>query len=906
MSPSRQIFPSAILLATSMGCAFAAAAAVSTPTPTPTPTPAPASATAAAAAAPAEVRFPREIKGPAGSVIVHAPQIDAWPDYEHIEARAAVEGKLSGKGAKPIVGSLAFTARTVADVAAHTVTFYDIQVTQTQFPTASAADQKALDTLIRSAVRTTPQKMPLDIVLRHLEDSVIPTGAQGLATTPPVIFYSSEPAIVVNVDGEPVKIPVDKTKLSYVANTNWDVYYHESEKRWYLLNDKQWLMTGAKASIAGPWELATQLPKDFTKLPDTDNFRATLAQNPPTVLTGPIPRVLVSVKPAELIATKGEPDLVAIPGTTLSYVSDTDSDVFRLGNDWYYLVSGRWFTANNLSGPWSGVTKLPENFRQIPAGHPRGDVRVAVPGTEEAKLAVLEADIPRKAELKKTATPGIEVQYNGEPQFEQIGALPVFRATNAAYDVLRVGTVHYLCYNAVWWFSTAPTGPWAVATSVPDEIYEIPPSSPAYPCTYVQVYASDEDTVTTGYSAGYTGAFVMGVTLAYGTGYYYPPYTYYGGYYPIYYPYPPSYGRSAWYNPATGNYGGAESIYGPYGGAGRAAMYNPKTGTYGRASAVWDNDEFAGSAAAYNPRTGSAVATNRYRNEDGAWGQTLVARDDKWVATQGNFEDGHGTIDYKTSGGASGTTTLDRNGDTVNTSTEGSRGSSQGQWTKEGGQGSFETTGGASGEYSRDVDNGTISGSSEVTKGDKTVTSEVVRGEQGSARQVTGSGGEQATIAYDRSEGDLYAAKDGTVYKRGDDGSWSQNSGEGWKPADRPDNAASSAQAGAATQGARADSQAARTGTTGANTPGAKQPLDLSMPPPRTDYSSAGTRPLGDPSTPGTGGRGPAAASRSGVDQPAAAPTRQLDRDVSARRDGYSNYNQRSSRSQGPRTPRRR
>jgi hypothetical protein len=110
-------------------------------------------------------------------------------------------------------------------------------------------------------VRTTPQKMPLDVVLRHLEDSVIPSGAQGLATTPPVIFYSSEPAILVNIDGEPVKIPVDKTKLSYVANTNWDVYYHESEKRWYLLNDKQWLMTGEKASIAGPWELATKLPR---------------------------------------------------------------------------------------------------------------------------------------------------------------------------------------------------------------------------------------------------------------------------------------------------------------------------------------------------------------------------------------------------------------------------------------------------------------------------------------------------------------------------------------------------------------------------------------------------------------------------------------------------------------------
>jgi hypothetical protein len=867
---------------------------------------APASAAAAAAAAPADVRFPREIKGAAGSVIVHAPQIDAWPDYERIEGRAALEGTLNGR-TKPAIGSLTFTAKTVADVAAHTVTIYDIDVNETQFPTASAADQKALEALIRSAVRQTPQKMPLDVVVRQLADAVIPAGAAGLASTPPVIFYSSEPAILVNIDGEPIRVPVEKTKLSYAANTNWDLYYHSGESRWYLLHDRQWLRTAAKSSVAGPWELATKLPRDFNKLPDDDNFRATLAQNPPTVLTGAIPRVYVSIKPAELIATRGDPDLVAIPGTTLSYVDDTDSDVFKLGNDWYYLVSGRWFTAQNLSGPWSSVTKLPATFGDIPASHPRGDVRVAVPGTEEARLAVLEADIPRKAEIRKTATPGIEVKYNGAPQFEQIGNLPVFRATNSAYDVLRVGTVHYLCYNAVWWASSAPTGPWVVATSVPQEIYQVPPSSPAYPCTYVHVYASseDSDTVTTGYSAGYTGAFVFGVSLAYGTGYYYPPYYYGGGYYPVYWPYPPSYGRNAWYNPATGNYGGAEAIYGPYGGAGRAAVYNPETGTYGRANAVWDHDEFAASAAAYNPRTGTGVATNRYRNEDGAWGQSLVTRNDNWVATQSHFENGQGTVDFATSKGGSGTTTVDRNGNTINTSTEASRGdksiTSQGQFTKEGGQGSFETSGGASGEYSRDFGNGQVSGSSEVTKGDKTMTSEVVRGEQGSARQISGSGGEEATIAYDRSEGDLYAARDGTVYKRNDDGSWSQNSGNGWTPADanRPEGGTTRTQGSgqAATQGARTGGGAA--GAAGA---GAKQNLDLSMPEMRPEYSTP--RASASPSSMGggassMGGRTDYPSTRPGYDSMGS--SRQLERDYSARRDGYSNYNQRRTTPQAPR-----
>ncbi len=42
-----------------------------------------------------------------------------------------------------------------------------------------------------------------------------------------------------------------------------------------------------------------------------------------------------------------------------------------------------------------------------------------------------------------------------------------------------------------------------------------------------------------------------------GSGYYYPPYVWYGGGYPIYYPFYPTYGYSAWYNPWTGSTAGA-------------------------------------------------------------------------------------------------------------------------------------------------------------------------------------------------------------------------------------------------------------------------------------------------------------------------------------------------------------
>jgi len=52
------------------------------------------------------------------------------------------------------------------------------------------------------------------------------------------------------------------------------------------------------------------------------------------------------------------------------------------------------------------------------------------------------------------------------------------------------------------------------------------PSSPAYPCTYVRVYASTPETITYGYTAGYAMSYVSAGVIVYGTGYYYPPYIY--------------------------------------------------------------------------------------------------------------------------------------------------------------------------------------------------------------------------------------------------------------------------------------------------------------------------------------------------------------------------------------------
>ena len=66
-----------------------------------------------------------------------------------------------------------------------------------------------------------------------------------------------------------------------------------------------------------------------------------------------------------------------------------------------------------------------------------------------------------------------------------------------------------------------------VASSVPQAIYTIPPSSPLYPVTYVIQYQQSPEVVVSSYTSGYTGCYVSFGVSFWGTGYYYPPYWHY-------------------------------------------------------------------------------------------------------------------------------------------------------------------------------------------------------------------------------------------------------------------------------------------------------------------------------------------------------------------------------------------
>lgn len=605
-------------------------------------------ATQPSSTTPLDPGWPREIQKGGARLILYQPQIDEWKDYRDLTATMALS--ITPAGGQPALGVASLTARTMTDPDSRTVTIRDIGVTSTRFPSLDPETAKAMDSLLHQLLPTNVVTISLDRIMANIQRSRASEKPVPVNPDPPPIFVSNGPAILLMVDGEPVRAPIEKLKLEFVVNTNWDLFYDPSGKRYYLLSDRTWL---SAADLKGPWAVTGKLPADMSKLPPNQNWDDVKKAIPPSVspsVKGP--EVFYSSKPAELILFNGKPVYSKIQGTNLVYATNTDSDVFRdtQENQFYFLTSGRWFRAKSLEGPWGyAEANLPHDFAMIPPDSPPGRVLASVPGTQEAEDAVLLAQIPTTAIVNRAeAEAKVKVSYDGQPQFKPIENTSMQYAVNTSDKVIKYGDVYYLCLQGVWFMSTQSDGPWKTADSIPKEIYTIPPTSPVYNVTYVTVSNPTPTTVESSYTSGYMGMFMIGtavgLTVAYGTGYYYPPYYYWGPYpYPIYRPYPYTYGVYAVYNPYTGGYRVGHAVYGPYGAAGGSAWYNPATGRYGRSATVQTPYGGRTVASTYNPWTGGYGATSQGHNAYSQWGSSVAVRGDDWART-GHVTTSRGTV----------------------------------------------------------------------------------------------------------------------------------------------------------------------------------------------------------------------------------------------------------------------
>ena len=595
--------------------------------------------------------WPREKYSNGSRLIIYQPQVDDWKNFQDLSWRMAVS--LTPKSGKTVVGVVEMKGTTSIDNVSKLVVVSNPQITGTYFPSLDKATADKMEQAFKSFVPSTLQ-ISLYNLIASTPKKEPPAGVQ-LSNDPPKIFVGYRPSILLSVNGEPKLTVVPNTNLQFVVNTEWPLFYDESGSTYYLAVGQQWLTS---SHLEGPWAPIKQLPAEMSKVPQDKQWSALKKLIPPPANTkGAAPDIFYSDKPAEVILFDGQPVYAQIPNTQLEYATNTNSVVFvyKPTQQFYYLTAGRWFSAADLQGPWTYATpNLPPDFAKIPVSSPASAILATVPGTDEAKDAVLLAQVPTTMTVKPAEVAAkVKVAYAGDPKFEPIKGTSMQYGTNTADKVIELEGTYYLCLQGVWFMAPTPTGPWSTCMSVPKEIYTIPSSSPVYNVTYVTQTANPDGTVTSNYTAGYLGTFILGAAtgaiLADGSGYWWPPYCNAG----YYYPYPATYCGAYWgygyHNPApyydynTGAYGWHGNAYGPYGSASWGAGYNPYTGTYARGGTVSTPYGSRSAAQAYNPYTGTYAQTRQGSNPNAQWGSSYVSRGNQ-SATMGHYSTANGTV----------------------------------------------------------------------------------------------------------------------------------------------------------------------------------------------------------------------------------------------------------------------
>ena len=369
---------------------------------------------------------------------------------------------------------------------------------------------------------------------------------------PPRIIVSDQAMELMLIDGPPANVPIAGTGLEFVVNTDWNVFRDTRNETWYLLRDGSWSRNNMLSS--GDWISTQELPDDFLTLQVSSDWPSVAAAMPPRKPEKPALPLVISYEPTELVLTDGEPKLEPVGDDGLQFVSNTKNDLFFYNGRYYILLSGRWFSTKSFKRQWAFVKTPPPVFAGIPENHPRARVLASVPGTPQAERAVAEALKPKVAVVRTDAGRN-EVPYAGEPSFVPIEGTVLRRAENTPFQVIMHNNFYYLCYEGAWYASSNPRGPWQAATEVPEAIYTIPATDPAYNVTFVRLKSFDDSSGEIAYvnTGGYYSAYYTGSTIVYGTGWYYPGYynrghywryphtygyrPYWGGYYPYGYGY---------------------------------------------------------------------------------------------------------------------------------------------------------------------------------------------------------------------------------------------------------------------------------------------------------------------------------------------------------------------------------
>ena len=278
---------------------------------------------------------------------IYQPQLDSW-DKVNMTAHAAVAVQAPGSQS-PVFGMLKLTAKTSVDKLARTVYLTEIRAVSASFPSAgglAGSYQQAFQSLLARSMTISLDRVEAALAALQAQSQ---SGSVEVQNPVPQFVFSSKPAVLVAIDGDPAWRRIDGTSYDRVLNTR-PLLLRAGNSYYFHLFDGFLKAPG----LVGPWTYDPNPPFDIARV-TTDlaasgeidlmtGPRNEKTGNTPSLTSG-VPDVIVVTSPTELIVTDGAADWVSLEGTgSLLYLKNTDANVFldmQTQQD-YVLVSGRW------------------------------------------------------------------------------------------------------------------------------------------------------------------------------------------------------------------------------------------------------------------------------------------------------------------------------------------------------------------------------------------------------------------------------------------------------------------------------------------------------------------------------------------------------------------------------------
>ena len=313
----------------------------------PAKTAAPAKAVVPPVGTNADTGWPRTIALKSGTAIWYQPQIESWVDQKNIVAWSAVAYQPTG-AKEPALGTIKIEGPTSVSVDERVVRHgpADHRV-QLQVAVArsgqGARRRRAGAAAERAGDRPRSRARVRDRTARCRSKNV-----EGIKADPPKVFSAPAPAILINLDGDPIWSPIEGLDLRYALNTNWDLFEHTPSKTFYLRYNESWLQASA---VTGPWSpVKGKLPGELLQAAGRRQLEGRQGRRAGQEALGQggaeglrqhdAGRADRAPGRGELPEGRGRADAARGSTTRKPTCSGWASD-----GDFYFLVAGRWFKA---------------------------------------------------------------------------------------------------------------------------------------------------------------------------------------------------------------------------------------------------------------------------------------------------------------------------------------------------------------------------------------------------------------------------------------------------------------------------------------------------------------------------------------------------------------------------------